>query len=447
MRAARLRGQDKTIVRFASRTAVQNYFAGLPANFRNAFWLEITNRYYKEAPEVYAADSSAATVNESQLIGYIASSAPTHVIDAWSFLARSTEALLKGDLGAALHMAYYAELRAAMSILACEGIGVLNRKHPVIKASGNATTPIQYAEFWQGRVRGYRSGGAGTHAIVWPLLSHWGSLERAAKLLDDLIAPDGVTMRGWLDAVGSPRPVRAISQKWFKSWGLDLGLLNEDHESRNTVSYRPAELRRVTVPNAPEVIQFVSDLWSLFEPNAGGQFPRLERALLRKILRASGKALTAQVFENRLGMQQASALSWEQFFANPNEPLPISFAEQASNVDSKDSAFQVISRAALLLFVATGSTRKHLISAGYMAKDLDFFWRPQCEARFSGPATELPDNPIDLWQDIAEHLTDVEAWKSNAAAGTSLGEWRKSQSNVANQITSFELAGVWGLVS
>ncbi|SFP82982.1 hypothetical protein SAMN05443579_11618 [Variovorax sp. PDC80] len=447
MRAARLRSQEKAIVRLASRPAIQNYFSSLAPALRNKLWLKASNRYKKSASETYATDVAATAVNEAHLIDYIASSAPTHVIDGWSFLARASEALLKGDLGAALHLAYYAELRAAMSILACEGIGILNTKHPVVKPSGVDTAIITKAEFWQKHNRTYNLKAAGTHSIVWPLLSHWGSLEKAAKLLDGLVAPEGITLRGWLDAVGSPRPVRAISQKWFKSWGLDLGLLNDDHQSRNTVSYRPAELRGMPTPTAPEVIKFVSELWWLFEPNSGGQFPRLERALLKKVLKSSKRPLTAPVFEAALGMSPATANGWAEFFANASDPSPILFAEQASDVNSKNCAFQVISRAALLLFVATGSTRKHLIDAGYTAEDLDFFWRPQCEVRFSGPKENLPENPIDLWQDIADHLLDAEKWRTEADVNASLGEWRKVQAGVANQITSFELAGVWGLVS
>ena len=52
---------------------------------------------------------------------YIASSAPLHLADGWNYLSRAFDAACRGDRGAAYHLSYYAELRAAMSLLATEG--------------------------------------------------------------------------------------------------------------------------------------------------------------------------------------------------------------------------------------------------------------------------------------------------------------------------------------
>lgn len=127
--------------------------------------------------------------------------------------------------------------------------------------------------------------------------------------------------------------------------------------------------------------------------------------------------------------------------------MPLVLAEKNSDVDQTDCSFQVTSRAALLLFLATGSTRKHLVNAGYSKGQLEFFWRRLCEVRFDGPASALPDDPIDLWGDVEANLLDAREWKSLASPNTSLGEWRKEQPAVMNRIVSFELAVVWGLVS
>lgn len=445
MKPARLQDSDKTKVRLASRTAVRNYFTGLATSGTANYWIDPANRYRKTATQTYGADAAAASVNEKSLIAYIAASAPAHLIDGWSYLARATDAILRGDLNAALHLGYYAELRAAMSILASEGIGVFNNRHPVIEPSGTRTTSIKDILFWQGNQ--YKKRVAGTHATVWPLLNHWSSLKRATDLINQLITPEGLNLKQWLDALSILSPLRAISKKWFCSWGIDLSKLNDDHDARNMVSYRPSEFRLPPAPSAQRTIEFVSDLWALFEPTVGGRFPQLEKELLRKIIQESGCKVNAAQLETSLGLDDAVAENWQKFLTSTQQPLPLILADQQSDVDSTDCALQVLSRAALLLFLATCSTRRHLVDAGYSAAMLEFFWRRLCEARFSGPASSLPDAPIDMWIDIDDHIVEAKKWSGSTTSGVSLGEWRKTQPDVANQITGFELAVVWGLVS
>ena len=417
----------------------------LVASGGKKYWINTANRYRKTATQTYANDVAATSIHEPSLIAYIAASAPAHLIDGWSYLARATEAILRGDLNAALHLAYYSELRAAMSLLACEGIGVFNNRHPIIEPSGTSTTAVHQIWLWQNTK--FQKMRAGTHAAVWPLLNHWSSLKRAADLINRLVAPEGFPLRDWLNAVGIASPLRAISKGWFRSWGIDLSNLNDDHQSRNMVSYRPSEFRLPAAPTAQRAIDFVSNLWTLFEPTAGGRFPQLEKELLRKIVNESGQAVSGATLHTNMGIDLASATNWARFLANPGEPLPLTLADQLSDIESTDCSLQVMSRAALLLFLATGSTRKHLVDAGYSPQMLEFFWRRICEVRFAGPAASLPDDPIDMWRDIADRISEAKTWSDAAAPDTSLGEWRKIQPGVANQIVGFELAAVWGLVS
>lgn len=289
MSIPRLLDPEKKKVRFASRNAVERYFSQCVATGINDRWLNISNRYRVTATKTYDVDLSLSSVDHAALIEYISASAPAHLIDGWSYLARATDAILRGDLNAAIHFSYYAELRAAMSLLACEGIGVFNQKHPIIDQGGVSTSPIRYiTDKWNKTTKKFSSQRAGTHKVVWPLLHHWGSLKRAADLIEELVAPDGYTLRQWLNALGVPTPTKAISKQWLTAWGTDLTRLNEDHDSRNMASYRPSEFRLAPAPTAPHAIEFVSDLWKLFEPTIGGRFPQLEKELLKRVVRASG---------------------------------------------------------------------------------------------------------------------------------------------------------------
>lgn len=448
MSIPRLLDPDKPKVRLASRKAVEQYFVRCAAAGINDRWLDATNRYRIMATKTYEEDLVSSSVSHAELIEYISASAPAHLIDGWSYLGRATDAILRGDLNAAIHFGYYAELRAAMSLLACEGIGVFKGKHPLIDQTGAATTPITHiTKSWNKNRKKYDKQGAGTHKVVWPLLHHWGSLKRAANLIEEIIAPDGYLLRQWLDALSIPTSTKAISKQWLTSWGTDLTRLTDDHDSRNLASYRPSEFRLAPPPSASSAIEFVSDLWKLFEPTVGGRFPQLEKELLKRIIRASGKPITADVLETNLSMAPATAANWQRYLTNPTEPKPLSLSDKNSEVDQTDCSFQVVSRAALLLFLATGSTRKHLVSAGYSPDQLEFFWRRLCEVRFNGPADSLPDEPIDLWGDIESSISEAETWSAGASINATLGEWRNAQPAVMNQIVSLELAVVWGLVS
>lgn len=407
------------------------------------------NKYRQTATSTFERDDKAnpKTVDHPDLIAYVAASAPAHAIDGWSYLARSAEAVLRGDLAAALHLGYYAELRAAMSILACEGIGVFSSRHPVVSKPGNVTASISGLKMWDASSGRYVSRArAGTHAVVWPLLDHWSSLARAGELISSLVAPASRDLRSWLDGLSIPGPLNAISRGWFRQWGIDLTLLNDDHSARNMVSYRPSQFRLPPNPCATDAISFVADLWRLFEPSQGGRFPQLERALLKKVIQQSGVHVDAVAVGTFLGVERSIADGWVNYLNAAPESLVLRHASSTSSLEATENAFQVVSRAALLLFLATGSTRKHLAGAGYTGETLRFFWQKQCEARFLGPIAALPDDPIDLWQDIAEQIADIEEWGA-LKASPSLGEWRRAQPDAVSQIASLELAGVWGLVS
>jgi len=70
----------------------------------------------------YAGPSAA---ERDELAQYLALSSAAHVLDGWRYIAQSSMAFLSGSRTQALHLAYYAELRAGLAILAQSGIGIL----------------------------------------------------------------------------------------------------------------------------------------------------------------------------------------------------------------------------------------------------------------------------------------------------------------------------------
>ena len=122
----------------ASSASIQRAAQALKADcFPNVGWLNPNNRYATDTIRRIKTDCSANCINALDIAGYIAASVTLHCFDGWSFLTHATSCLLDGDVSAAVHMAYYAEIQAEMSLLASDGIGVFSGKHIWLDNSGH----------------------------------------------------------------------------------------------------------------------------------------------------------------------------------------------------------------------------------------------------------------------------------------------------------------------
>ncbi len=114
------------------RLDVQLTLASMKRFLLKALWLSKSNKYSSDTINRITADINAGNLHKRQMAQYVAASVILHCNDGWSYLGRSLSALLRGDPHRARHLAYYAELRGAMSLLASNGIGVFNKQHFVI---------------------------------------------------------------------------------------------------------------------------------------------------------------------------------------------------------------------------------------------------------------------------------------------------------------------------
>ncbi|OHB63700.1 MAG: hypothetical protein A2Y76_12925 [Planctomycetes bacterium RBG_13_60_9] len=434
----------KQVIRRASRAAIQKYFTTRPDSQRGMTWLSKTNRYRKFCISRYAADTKAnpSTTQEKDLLAYVGSSAPCHAIDGWSFLARAVDSVMKGDTYSAIHFGYYAELRAAMSLLGAEGIGIFDNKHSVIDPAGKVSP---FPRKGHGDVTGKSS--TGTHAAVWPILQHWASLVRAVDLIDDLIAPSGIALSSWLSVAGNVHSMRALAKKWFSSWGLDLEVFDADHDRRNMVSYRPSEFRKA-YPDATSATRFLEDLWSLFEPGATNRFPVLENLLFRRAWNQLRCGKPQEQRLSQLGLTSDEVAKWAHFLQSSDYPLPLELAEQQSAVEDPMCHLQVVSRAALLLFVATASARSLLTEASFTSDTLAFWWKQHGEQRAIWGSHQTPDDIFSIWADIDNRRQTSANWRSarGRLATPSLYDWRRDNPGIMDDLGSLELIGIWGLI-
>ena len=172
----------RTLVQAASRDAMREAVAALP----EGTWLTTNNRYGSDAAATVGADTKAGLgASDSDLAAYIAASSPLHTADGWGYLGRALDAHAHGDRGVARHLGYYAELRAAMGLLATEGICVLNYTHAVLNDARETTT----------------FSGGGTHRFAWAALDIWSGTSAASELLGRIIAPESIDITTWVKAL------------------------------------------------------------------------------------------------------------------------------------------------------------------------------------------------------------------------------------------------------
>lgn len=448
-----LKAHQQVVISRADSARVIREFTGLARNWKKGRWLGVTNRYARNCIQKINRDTGlGGHLRHGHLASYIAASSVIHCMDGWSYVARAMEAELSGDIDVARHLAYYAELRAAMSLLAGVGVGVFNTKHFALNENRICERIV----------------GSGTHEFVWDALEYWAQQPAAATLILSVIRPGGRELSEWLQhfpptASGAYRAV--LAKQWLLDWGLDLRQLALDRAARNESSYRPTNITPRRRPTLNQSLNFVEHLWRANEPSGSNPFKVIDRYLLRRNLASAFKVNHAR----NLTPQRAPAnfkrlvepvlhallptpgdftdIQWRQFL-NFRRPAAgnqiISQAEKRDPISSPLHHIQVIARATILLRVATGATRDILksLSAGDV-EHLSFWWRPIGETKGLWEVGAPPTQFTDLWQDVELSLDRLQAWRN--AGGNSKKGLFGSAAEAARSLSSCERVALWSL--
>lgn len=434
----------------ASRGAMEVVLRQLQQYLANNTWLSPTNRYATDTIDRLRSDSAAGSqLVSADLVQYIAASAPVHLLDGWAFLGRAVDASLRGDPDTARHLAYYAELRAAMALLATEGLGVFSDRHFLIDQSGQ---PLTNLPTW------------GTHSIVWELLKSWSQLPCAANLVGQIIAVGGVSLSGWIRHFGlaAGNAFQPIAAKWLPAWGLDLGQFSQDKNARNVASYRPTSLVLRTPARITDSFNAVDDIWSALEPAVGGKFNVIDSYLLRLTIEEISKSVSVNIstpnarkrYRLEVGRMIANASpSGDQarlraFLLRRTSKKDRDILELARGTDpvwAPNHHLQVLSRAALLLRVAGGACALLLQSGGVSLSNLRFWWSEIGEARGCWDRASAPQDVTDLWADIADALSEIHSRQSGRGKRVSLLKWRSDSLSQIDVLGECERIGLWGI--
>ena len=442
-----LHADDRAAIDALLRSQMVLTTAGLKPFLKRSTWIGKTNHYAHDVVARLKAALPTTVERKRNLAQYIAASVALHSNDGWSYLGRSVACLLVGDTHRALHLAYYAELRAAMSLLASAGIGIFKNKHFVVPTA-NATTKLR--------------SNIGTHAITWLALEEWSQQPVSGVLFAHLIRPEGRTLNEWFHLKGGAGVLAPQAKAWFMQWGMDLGLATKDRDARNESSYRPDGMPTTWELKAKDGLEFVRDVWSMLEPSVTSSFEQIDRHILRLAMERYYKGLSGKAASGAdpafVALVEATVSA--QSLASATEDRLKKFLLRQSAADnplifqysadppgnSQTDAFAVMSRAVLLLRIATGSAHDLLHQAGFDAAALSFWWQKLGEARGLWKSGSPPAALVDLWADIEDGLREVKEIEVNDPAtfdtinGVAYGGFGR-----LNVLASHERAGLWGL--
>lgn len=451
-RIATQKRNQKKVLRASSEEAI---FRGLSfikkLHLPNDSWIGTTNRYGKDCIAALKGDANNPSLKNDRHLGkYIAASTILHVADGWDILGRAMDSHIERNSDVARHLGYYAELRAAMSLLACEGVGIFSNSHFSLNKN-----------FICDRIPRVDNQKPGTHEMTWVVIQHWSNLRRSTELLSKIIRVGGKSLHDWL-AVFNYGDVwwQLHGSKWLKNWGLDLKHLADDRDARNTSSYRPTRLSTKTVLNQEVTSQFLVNFWQGMEPSPEA-FEILDRHLLRITLEQGFKATSGDdplgndVFESQvergldgLGFSGSVKDELKKFILrqiDPDNHLLISEAKQDDDINAERHHIQVLSRAVLLLRLATGAVVMHLRKSGISSGDLKFWWEKLGEDRGEWDVANPPLVLSDLWADIEDAVQEIENWETNNISPRSFFDWRSQCRGALATLTTSERIIFWGL--
>lgn len=411
-----LHQRNQTAMQSTSPKFVQQTLKGLKAFTKSSRWIGSRNWYATDTRTKINAESArgANLRSPKQLAQYIAASPLLHCTDGWSYLGKSMSAMLRGDPHRSRHLAYYAELRAAMALLATDGIGVFDKHHYVICGRDAVRAfPIECP----------------THRFVWDCLEAWCKQSISGDLFSRVVRPNARDLALWTHPIGGAPAVAAKAREWFLEWGMDLNLPPQDRESRNISSYRPDGIPDSWRLDVPETLKFTSAVWTALEPAPSSSFDSIDRHILRLALESYFKGqygvlpkdnpsryrvIATSVVDGQ-GFAQSIRDEWIDFLCRSRaseDPDIFRMSRVPPNLRD-NSHMAIISRATLLLRMASGATAELFRATGYTSGDTEFWKKELGISRGLWDAHGAPNDLTDLWEDVNTYLLDIHQFQLN----------------------------------
>lgn len=376
-----------------------------------------------------------------QLAELLAATGPNHCMDGWSYLSRTLECLLAGYLHQARHLAYYAQLRAVLSILAHCGIGIFNTINFVIDNNGDVHR-LDAAN---------RRRGMGTHLAVWEAIEAWSNEPPLAQQFLNAIRIQGVTLHDCIQSIWPSASASTLVTEIVSSWGMDIRRGAEDREIRNISSYSPHDLNPIG-DKVDDRLILVGELWTTLEPGGGDGFDMLDRHLLRNLLQKIHTTISddkdfgnGSIFNRfmELDPRIRNIASREFMIGNVESRDPLIMRRAKST--TKGSVDGMICRALLLLRTATGFTKTAFLHAGFAPlEDNVRPWLDVTGTRMGfWHADHPPEEMGELWADVRDAMEDLHV--SIAKRPIHQYDWLSTMDISAKYLSQAERACMWGM--
>ena len=208
-------------------------------------------------------------------------------------------------------------------------------------------------------------------------------------------------------------------------------------------------------------MKFVKEFWRMCEPSGSERFQRLDRQLLRKWIRSQYVSVTNRPANsgNRDFVREVKQLvdnvdpiglsknGWIEFLTMPrkHEESPIlQLASRDSNNTPWEQHLEMLSRALMLLRLASGSCRLFVINSGVPKWELVFWWHAFGEEASLWDKGDGPADPQELWLDIQQAIQDLDTWLEGDEY-TKMRTFRLNQSAGISVIDEAERAAFWGI--
>ena len=421
-------GIDK-FVGNASHKAVEDRLRDLEQIFSTTqLWLGQQHAYLDA---VKVLRSKQHTIDAKRMGDYLACSAPLHVVDGWNYLAQAFCSVLRGDRFIAYHLAYYAELRAAMAILATEGIGIFDHRHVSISSGSNV---LQYH--------------GGTHDVTWKVFREWfTSSNRSVELLSS-VEVESRSLSDWLQMLGitPPSQQKAIAEL-LDIWSLDLKIVSEDRFRRNAMSYRPTRIGSPPPPSfspSEELLAPLLSCWSSLEPfenvaKAAVDVILLRRGIMYAIANGIGNRGTFELALSDLEQHMSDDVLL--LLESGDGEIDAVFNWAAQNPDPFVDCRSILCRALLLLRLASARCAQMLDVAGIGAEELRFWWNPLGTDLGWWDSESAVEYLVDLWDEVSGQVGKVRALKRHYSAGSPRVIYGATADGVA--LTQFSRAAMW----
>jgi hypothetical protein len=420
----------------ADRAAVEKALSQIAVS-ATADWLQGANPYAQDASkQLYTDGGTVPPAQAADFVQYLAASTFIHCGDAWGYWGKGLDALLRGDIATAIHLTYYAEMRAAISLLASEGIYIGNGTNLRVDSLGRIDSITKNR----------------THEAVWEYLSVWNSSTKGSALLGKVLRPGGANLDEWIQYMPSSG-IHPVVAQLLDDISFDLKTFATDRERRNAASYNPSRIEPKDLDTI-STCELIAESWLVLQPDTLGGFPEIDQALIGHILIDSYASLNQILDQNGNATGQVDWTNWSTWFPSTvpvqvtgsplyNEMLSTPpktprnammghlFTVGPPGAPPKDFISQMVARAIVLLRIATGSCLMLLTDSGVGRTAIEPWVNSLALSRGIWSSNDVPGNRIDLWQDCfdaqqllssSKHQESFQLFKSLGSDAIVLGQ-------------------------